>query len=77
MGRDDVVCGELPVRQRRPAGEPNFPTTMRRYSYDPSNKTYTLLGSAQINNQRVETLTIDKDSTGRVWATWQQANGSI
>jgi hypothetical protein len=54
--------------------EPNFPTTMRRYSYNPSNKTYTLLGSSQINNQRVETLTIDKDSTGRVWATWQQAN---
>ena len=52
--------------------EPNFPTTMRRYSYNPSNKTYTLLGSSQINNQRVETLTIDKDSTGRVWATWQQ-----
>ena len=54
--------------------EPNFPTTMRRYSYDPSKKTYTLLSSKQINNQRVETLTIDKDSTGRVWATWQQAN---
>ena len=54
--------------------EPNFPTTMRRYSYNPSNKTYTLLGSSQINNQRVETLTIDKDSTGRVWATWQQGN---
>ena len=46
--------------------EPNFPTTMRRYSYNPSSKTYTLLGSSQINNQRVETLTIDKDSTGRL-----------
>ena len=54
--------------------EPNFPTTMRRYSYDSSKKTYTLLSSEQINNQRVETLTIDKDSTGRVWATWQQGN---
>ena len=54
--------------------EPNFPTTMRRYSYNPSNKTYTLQGSENINNHRVETLTIDKDSTGRVWATWQQGN---
>ncbi|HSL36439.1 MAG TPA: hypothetical protein VK883_06390, partial [Arthrobacter sp.] len=54
--------------------EPNYPTTMRRYSYNPANKTYTLLGSEQINNQRVETLTIDKDSTGRLWATWQQGN---
>jgi len=54
--------------------EPNYPTTMRRYSYDSSKKTYTLLSSTNINNQRVEALTIDKDSTGRVWATWQQGN---
>lgn len=54
--------------------EPNFPTTLRRFSYDPSAKTYALLSSTTINNFRVETLTIDKDSTGRVWATWQQGN---
>jgi len=54
--------------------EPNFPTTMRRYSYDPSTGKYSLLGSTQINNSKVEVLTIDKDSTGRVWATWQQGN---
>ena len=54
--------------------EPNFPTTMRRYSYNATSKTYSLRGSANINNHRVEALTIDKDSTGRVWATWQQGN---
>ena len=54
--------------------EPNFPSTMRRYSYNSSAKTYTLLGSSNINNHRVETLSIDKDSTGRLWATWQQGN---
>jgi hypothetical protein len=54
--------------------EPNFPTTLRRYSYDPAKKTYSLLTSTQINNSKVEVLTIDKDSTGRVWATWQQGN---
>ncbi|WP_246199656.1 DUF7594 domain-containing protein [Arthrobacter zhaoguopingii] len=54
--------------------EPNYPTTMRRYSYNASTKTYTLLSSTQINNQRVEALTIDKDTTGRIWATWQQGN---
>jgi hypothetical protein len=54
--------------------ETGFPTTMRRYSYNWSTKTYTLLSATQINNQRVEALTIDKDSTGRVWATWQQGN---
>jgi hypothetical protein len=54
--------------------EPNFPSTMRRYSYNSSTKTYSLLSTTQINNYRVEILTIDKDSTGRVWATWQQGN---
>ncbi len=54
--------------------EPNYPTMMRRYSYDASARKYTLLGATQINNSRVETLSIDKDSTGRVWATWQQGN---
>src|SRR6476660_4292226 len=54
--------------------EPNFPTTLRRFSYNPSTKTYSLESSTTINNFRVETLTIDKDSTGRVWATWQQGN---
>ncbi|WP_115788316.1 DUF7594 domain-containing protein [Arthrobacter silvisoli] len=54
--------------------EPNFPTTMRRYSYDPAAKTYSLLSATNINNYKVEILTIDKDSTGRVWATWQQGN---
>lgn len=54
--------------------EPNFPSTLRRFSYNPSTKAYSLLSSTTINNFRVETLTIDKDSTGRVWATWQQGN---
>jgi hypothetical protein len=54
--------------------EPNYPTMMRRYSYDASAKKYSLLGSTKINDHRVETLSIDKDSTGRVWATWQQGN---
>ncbi|UEL28569.1 Ig-like domain-containing protein [Pseudarthrobacter sp. L1SW] len=54
--------------------EPNFPTMMRRYSYDSIKNTYSLLSSTQINNYKVETLSIDKDSTGRVWATWQQGN---
>ncbi|MDQ0862473.1 CBM96 family carbohydrate-binding protein [Arthrobacter globiformis] len=54
--------------------EPNFPSTMRRFSYNSSTKTYSLLSSTNINNHKVETLSIDKDSTGRVWATWQQSN---
>ena len=50
------------------------PSTLRRYSYNTSTDTYTSLGSSQINNYRTETLTIDKDTTGRLWATWVQGN---
>ena len=51
-----------------------YPTTMRRFKYDSSTKKYSLLGSSQINNSKIEVLTIDKDSTGKVWSTWQQGN---
>ncbi|OUM43263.1 hypothetical protein B8W73_04910 [Arthrobacter agilis] len=54
--------------------EPGFPTAMRRYSYDSARKTYSLMDTTKVNDERVEALTIDKDSTGRVWATWQQGN---
>ena len=37
-------------------------------------QTYTLLGSSQINNHKTETLVIDKDTSGQLWATWQQGN---
>ncbi len=49
-----------------------FPSTLRRYSYSASTDKYTLVSTTQINNHKTETLTIDRDSTGRVWATWQQ-----
>jgi hypothetical protein len=70
------------VNDEQPAA-PGFPSTLRRYSYNATTKTYTPLESSdpnssgndtQINNYRTETLTIDKDSTGRLWATWQQGN---
>jgi len=67
------VASYLFVNDGVPA-EPNNPTTMRRYSYDPVKKAYSLLSSTKINDSKVEVLTIDKDSTGRVWATWQQGN---
>ncbi|CAN5119940.1 hypothetical protein BH18ACT4_BH18ACT4_14550 [soil metagenome] len=45
---------------------------LRRYSYDAGADRYTLdTGFPQvINNVSSETLVIDKDSTGRLWATW-------
>ena len=45
-----------------------------RYSYAAGSDTYTLDAGfpATINTVRSETLVIDKDSTGKLWATWEQ-----
>jgi len=72
-GRTLYVASHKFVNDGVPAAS-GFPSTLRRYSYNPATKTYTSLGATQINNYKTETLTIDKDSTGRLWATWQQGN---
>jgi PKD domain len=47
-----------------------------RYSYDPAADRYTLDPGfpATINGATSETLTLDRDSTGALWATWVQSN---
>ena len=65
------VASHLFVNDGVPAAS-GFPSTLRRYSYNTGTNTYTLLGSSQINNYKTETLSVDKDTTGRLWATWQQ-----
>ncbi|CAN5491850.1 hypothetical protein BH20CHL7_BH20CHL7_15010 [soil metagenome] len=47
---------------------------LSRYSYNASTKTYSLDSGfpAIINSVRSETLVIAKDSTGKLWATWEQ-----
>jgi PKD repeat protein len=47
-----------------------------RFSYDAVSKSYSLDPGfpSQINTEKTETLVVDKDSTGKVWATWQQDN---
>ncbi|MDQ2941813.1 MAG: hypothetical protein M3R05_06465, partial [Chloroflexota bacterium] len=49
-----------------------YPSYLYRFSYNPGTDTYTPDGGfpAQINNYRSESLVIDKDSTGQLWATW-------
>jgi len=49
-----------------------FPSRLYRYSY--ANGAYTLDAGfpVQLNNTKTETLVIDKDSKGTVWATWAQ-----
>jgi hypothetical protein len=67
------VASHMFVNDGVPAAA-GFPSTLRRYSYNANTNTYGSQGSSQINNMRTETLVIDKDSTGQVWATWQQGN---
>jgi hypothetical protein len=50
------------------------PARLYRFSYHPATKTYTRDAGfpTQINNVSSETLTIDKDAAGGLWATWAQ-----
>jgi len=61
------------VFSRQPAS--GFPSRLYRFSYSSTTKSYTLDAGfpATINNVRSETLVIDKDSTGTLWATWIQS----
>jgi PKD repeat protein len=53
---------------------PGNPARLYRFSYHPATKTYSLDAGfpVQITNYSSETLTIDKDSAGVLWATWTQ-----
>jgi hypothetical protein len=61
------------VYSRQPAA--GFPSRLYRFSYNTLTKTYTLDTGfpVSINNMRSETLVIDRDTTGRLWATWVQS----
>ena len=50
------------------------PSNLYKFSYSAATDTYTSVAGwpQQINNVKTETLVIDKDSTGQLWATWVQ-----
>ena len=52
------------------------PGRLYRYSYNSTTKTYSVDSGfpVLINNTSSETLVVDKDSTGTLWATWAQDN---
>jgi hypothetical protein len=52
------------------------PSRLYRYGYDAVARRYVLDAGfpVAINDTRSETLVIDKDSTGTLWATWAQSN---
>jgi PKD repeat protein len=72
----DAAAGKLYVASHRFSESPatGYPSRLYRYSYNASTDTYTRDSGfpVTINNLRTETLVIDKDSTGQLWATWVQ-----
>jgi PKD repeat protein len=72
----DAAAGKLYVASHRFSESPatGFPSRLYRYSYNASTDTYTRDSGfpVTINNFRTETLVIDKDSSGQLWATWVQ-----
>jgi PKD repeat protein len=72
----DAAAGKLYVASHRFSESPasGYPSRLYRYSYNASTDTYTRDSGfpVTLNNFRTETLVIDKDSTGQLWATWVQ-----
>ncbi|HEY7560683.1 MAG TPA: DNRLRE domain-containing protein [Gaiellaceae bacterium] len=72
----DPVAGKLYVASHRFSESPasGYPGRLYRYSYNALTDTYTRDPGfpVTINNFRTETLVIDKDSSGQLWATWVQ-----
>ncbi|GKV73696.1 Ig-like domain-containing protein [Pseudarthrobacter sp. NCCP-2145] len=52
------------------------PAKLYRYSYAAGKYTLDSGFPSNINNNSSESMTIDKDTTGAVWATWTQVSGS-
>ena len=66
------VASHLTIPDEQPAVS-GYPSYLYRYTYHSATKTYSVDAGfpVQINNFKTETLVIDKDSTGTLWATWQ------
>ncbi len=52
------------------------PAKLYRYSYAAGKYTLDAGFPTNINNNSSESMTIDKDTTGAIWATWTQVSGS-
>jgi len=59
------------------ASTTNNPARLYRFSYSSATKTFTSDAGfpTVINNNSSESLTIDEDSTGIIWASWTQVSG--
>jgi Ca2+-binding RTX toxin-like protein len=60
------------------APSPNDEMRLSRFSYNAATNRYAATpdGTSNIDLEKSETLVIDRDSTGALWATWVQVDGS-
>lgn len=65
------------VSDSTPKPSQSQPARLYRYSYNATTKQYSLDPGfpSTISSSSSESLTIDKDTTGRVWATWTKVSG--
>jgi Ca2+-binding RTX toxin-like protein len=76
----DSVSGKLFIAAHKYVDVSNFDSApavgdqmrLYRFSYNTGANTYTLDGTVVIDTQKSETLVIDRDSNGAIWATWVQ-----
>jgi hypothetical protein len=72
----DGAAGKLYVASHRFSESPEsgFPSRLYRFSYDAGTDRYRRDSGfpVEINDFRTETLVIEKDSSGQLWATWVQ-----
>src|SRR3712207_4433237 len=62
--------------QAATASQPNSPARLYRYSYGTRGYTLDKGFPVTITNQSSESMTIDRDSTGTLWATWTQVKAT-
>jgi hypothetical protein len=66
----------VPVTRDTVAG-PNDDMRLIRFIYNAATNKYSPAGVSTIDPERSETLVIDRDSTGALWATWVQVAGGV
>ena len=69
-----LYVASAPFASSNTTGVTGNPARLYRYGYDPVTRSYKLDAGfpVDINATSSETITLDRDTTGRLWATWTQ-----
>jgi len=76
VGNKLFIASHKHVQVSHNAASPDPRDEMRLFlfSWNPGTRKYAPAGEQAIDGQKSETLVIDRDSTGVIWATWVQAD---